>query len=81
MMGEVITSVFVNDPVERENVTLGSKAQGSKLFSWGAWMFFHSKGEKVEWVVLGTCGLWMWSDCFCLLGELEAPLVKNKDIA
>jgi len=81
MMGKVIPSVFVNDPVERASVMLGSKAQGNELCLWGARPFFHSKRGKVKWVVLATCGLWMFTaSSFCLLSELEAPLVENKNI-
>lgn len=81
MMGKVIPSVFVNDPVERASVMLGSKAQGNKLCFWGARLFpnsllFNSKRGKVKWVVLVTCGLWMFTaSSFSLLSELEAPLV------
>lgn len=55
-MRVVVTSVFVNDPVERENVMLGSRVQGHKLFLWGAWTFFQGKGGKAECVVLLAYG-------------------------
>lgn len=76
MMGKVIPSVFVNDPVERASVMLGSKAQSNKLCLWEARPFFHSTRGKVKWVVPETCGFWMFTaSSFCLLSELEAPLV------
>lgn len=78
MMGAVVTSVFANDPVERENV-MGIQSTRSQAVFVGNTDIVPRQRRKGR--MCGPRGLWMFSaNCFCVLSDLEAPAVKNEDV-